>query len=299
MLVLKKTAAVVLALSASTLFAGTMGCTPGNVTVPCETRAWDIGIQALYLKPNYTSGIEYTLGRTQDVYNDVYLDSGWGFRLEGSYHFSTGNDITVNWIRYKKSTDFYNIPMDRFPNVTNDFHWEPKFNAVNVEFGQHVDLGDVKNMRFHGGVQYANIKTVFTRDRLNNNQLITGNYELKFSGFGPRAGLDMSYGLNSNFSVNANAAAALLVGTSEFQTDTGGNQGVVTSGSSTRVVPELEAKIGASYTWTFTSGDLLLDGGWMWMNYFHSQQLYSNLVSGCSNFALNGPYVGLTYIGNV
>ncbi len=84
-------------------------CTPGNVTVPCESSAWDFGGQALYLKPSFgapfagvtrvanaTSGFDYP-------YFNKNNDWSWGFQLEGSFHFGTGNDIDLNWYHLSNS----------------------------------------------------------------------------------------------------------------------------------------------------------------------------------------------------
>ncbi len=304
----KKTSMAILTLSTSAVFAGTMGpvCVPGNVTVPCETRAWDFGIQALYLKSVYDEDLAYMHGYTPvngvQNHNDVNLDWGWGFRLEGSYHFSTGNDLTVNWIRYEKSTDFNNVIIDDTGTRNiSDFSWKPRFNAVNVEFGQHADFGMMKNIRFHGGLQYANIKTDFSRRHPNNEGVIvTGYHYMKFNGIGPRTGLDMSYDFGNSFAVYGTGAAAILVGTSDFSTVPGGINGVANIGSKTAIVPELEAKLGATYTYTMSNGNLTLDAGWMLMNYFNAQHIFTNdLASGESDFALHGPYIGLKYVGNI
>lgn len=305
MLNLKKTAVAVLALGSSAVFAGTMGpvCTPGNVTVPCESTAFDVAIHALYLKPVYDAAFGYVGARTNGDnlrFQDNDQDWDWGFRLEGSYHFSTGNDLTVNWTYFSNETDFRT---GAGGNLLGDFaglnldntrvRWEPTFNAVNVEFGQHVDFGEMKNIRFHGGVQYANIETETRFQPLN----VNVNYakaKTTFSGFGPRTGMDMSYDFGNGFAMYGNAGAAILVGDSDFKLTVAGLPGSV-RGEKTSIVPELEAKLGAKYTYAMAQGDLTLDAGWMFTNYFNVQ--HAAILE--SDFGLQGPYIGLKYVGNV
>jgi hypothetical protein len=306
MLNLKKTAVAVLALGSSAVFAGTMGpvCTPGNVTVPCESTAWDFGVQALYLEAVHNNVFGYesvsTVANTTH-YNDFDNKWGWGFKLEGSYHFSTGNDLNVNW--YHLENDHTRTGLAGFitPNgvvsqTVYDIDQEPQWDAVNVEFGQHVNFGEFKIIRFHGGVQFAQIKNELNAhigttsyNRLNN----------KFNGFGPRVGADMSYQLGNGLAMYANGATALLIGDSKFDY---ANLAVLpatylyANGTRHNMVPELEAKLGLTYTYAMAQGNLSLDGGYMWVNYFsptHALNLADN------DFSLHGPYVGLKYVGNV
>ena len=336
MLNLKKTAIAVLALGSSAVFAGTMGpvCTPGNVTVPCERTAWDFGVQALYLQPVYSGGFGY--GGFDGGFDDAFVTStrhyrnqdprwGWGFKLEGSYHFSTGNDLNVNWYHMSRSTDRRHSGFAQFDPITGtvDFfgrsRFRPRWDAVNVEFGQHVDFGEFKDIRFHAGLQYAHIEhearaTVYF-PTLFPNLPFFGRAEAKFDGIGPRIGMDMTYNLGNGFGVYGNGATAILVGDSKFfargitsllATDSFGVRG-----SKRAIVPEVEAKLGAKYTYAMAQGDVTLDAGYMWVNYFNAQHVIvpSTLGSGIfglstpdvheTNFALHGPYVGLKWVGNV
>ena len=319
MLNLKKTALAVLAFGSSAVIAGTMGpvCTPGNVTVPCAHSAWNFGGQALYLQSNY-SGIDFIGSNTQilpagipntQTFNQGKDNWGWGFKLEGSYHFNTGNDLNLNWYHFNETTKrtfivpagytFNDNIQNSYTGVVNTSR-KPTWDAVNLEFGQHVDFGERKDIRFHGGVQYARINTKMSFSSPLSTATTANSEAMTYNGFGFRVGMDMLYNWNNGLAMYANGATALLIGTSRFSDNA---SGIPTwssvSGSTTAFVPELEGKLGATYTYAMTQGDLSLDVGWMWVNYFNSQQnADGNSGMQQSDFALQGPFIGLKWLGN-
>lgn len=359
MLNLKKTAVAVLAFGSSAVFAGTMGpvCTPGSVTVPCPRTAWDFGAQALYLQATH-AGMDY-LGSIVNIIpqSETYLTQnqkwGWGFQIEGSYHFNTGNDLNLNWYHLDKTSNraaTLGTGQNLVDYLGNSFSGAgginaatglavdniggagggisvsgtDKWDAVNLEFGQHVDMGEFVNMRFHGGVEFARIKnstsiagsltgtfvaagtapTLGAGTRPGTAQVV--NSSMSYNGFGPRVGTDLGYGWNNGVAVYAKGAMSLLVGQSKFNrvsTVAVGIPAVASaSGSSTTVNPELEAKLGATYTYAMAQGDLSLDIGWMWVNYFsvlNDASTFRFAGNRVSDFGLQGPYVGLKWVGNV
>ncbi|CAM2952760.1 Lpg1974 family pore-forming outer membrane protein [Legionella worsleiensis] len=324
----KKTALTLLVLGSSSVFSGTMGpvCTPGNATVPCEQTTWDIGIQALYLQSMYSNSelnnLNIGSGSGVRIFEKYPDNFEWGFRLEGAYHFNTGNDLTLNWTYWQEPNDLrINPAPGRVAGQTQatiiDYRYRGSdFNQVNVEFGQHVDFGANKNIRFHGGVQYANVDvTLIARqivsgllppdDASNGDISITNRY--KFSGAGPRIGTDLSYDFLNGFAIYANAATALLAGDTKYSDNAPFNQtGRPVRSSYLALVPELEAKIGATYTYGMTQGNLIFDLGYMVANYFsplHENDLSLETLTfntrPNSDFGLMGAYAGIKYTGSV
>ena len=315
-----KTITVSLILGTNVVCAGTMGpvCSPASVTVPCKYMGWDLGVDALYLQPSYGEALGY-LGTTNDVNTGEITGMvknnpkwTWGFKLEAAYHFNTGNDFNLNWYHLGKKTTEVNanniIGFGQRSMDTNVAAITPQWDAVNIEFGQHVDFCLLKNIRFHGGAQYARIKT----EKLNTNTVsILGdsNDEIMYSSsFGPRIGTDLLYAWDNGFSIYANTATAILVGTSKFNSLVQNSDfpefGLTYHANKRSIIPELEAKLGINYTYTAGPGSLLLNLGYMWVNYFHAQPNMIHQGPGVPsnyatevNFAVQGPYAGLKWVG--
>jgi hypothetical protein len=316
MLNLKKTAVAVLAFGSSVAFAGTMGpvCTPGSVTVPCANSAWDFGAQALYLQPTY-SGVGYegtVTGTGTQSYNHTPNNWSWGFQIEGSYHYNTGNDVNLNWYHLNNTQNVNNgsVTVGGVVAATPSLALtgasasaKPNWDAVNLEFGQLAHFGEATSLRFHGGLEYAYIQNTLTLAGTATGGAYSASNNLKYWGVGPRLGLDYGYGFGNGFGVYAKGAGSLLAGTQSFNdTVTLGAAAYGVTGSTTQVVPELEAKLGATYSYAMAQGDLSVDLGWMFVNYFNPLAKGSVLGYGEtreSNFAVQGPFVGLKWVGNV
>lgn len=330
MLNLKKSMGCILSFGSSVVFAGAMGpvCDVVNSTIPCEATYWGFGAKALYLQPGVGAknlfGTYWNPSVNQQQYQNYNPTYAWGFQVEGSYHFNTGNDINLNWYRVQNTTtrtiptgDDLNIGLDGVGHLTGNLisTIEPSWNAVNLEFGQHVDYGAGKAIRYHGGLAYARVAADMslagTASPSNlvpqNTSGVIPNNSL-YNGFGPRLGADMSYGFNNGLKFYSNLAGALLVGKQQFDNRliVAGRNPPAFVGSTTAVVPELEAKLGGTYTYAMTQGNLILDAGWMWINYF-DVSLRNNFKfvdrtsvgAETSNFALQGPYIGLKWLGNI
>ena len=315
MLTLKKTAIAVIALGNSFAFAGTMGpvCVPGNSTTPCIHTGWDFGAQALYLRPHY-SGADY-LGVIENTNRTVGYSKStdpwyWGFKLDGSYHFYTGNDLNLNWYHYSDTNNkaitvnpdylFIDPVANVFfanTNISRKLRWD----AINLEFGQHVNFGSREVIRFHGGMQYARINTKTTYISPNSIGATSSSQDLTYKGFGARLGMDMVYNWFNGLSIYANGATALLIGPSTFSDPATGavnDSFALQSGSSTAIVPELEVKLGAKYIYNITAkSDLSFETGWMWVNYFNAQQNSNgNFGIQQSDFGVQGPFFGVKYV---
>ncbi len=324
---LKKTTIAVLGLTLSNLAtAGAMGpvCTPGSVTVPCEARLWDLGAEALYLKSIYGAAKGYqrkynpTTGLQDSRLKDVKNDWNWGYRIIGSYHFNTGNDVTVNWMHFSSSGSQGNILAPFVVtgvgtlSLPAGMDSNNRLDQVNIVMGQHVDMSARDKMRLYGGMQYANIQSM-AQTYLYANSIIASIAPVSifnntdYKGFGPTLGIDYSYELFNGLSLTANGSGSLLYGTSRY------HEGYVATrfnaiiaqpyARKKAIVPSLEAKLGLNYAYNFAQATVNIDAGYQAVNYFNALstqvfQVPTNPQISSVNYGLFGPYFGMKIVGN-
>lgn len=327
MLNFKKSLIAIFAASSSLVFANT---------------AWEFDATALYVQPSFAgNGLGYTsynnyagANNEQIIYtnnginsmNNVTPEWGFGFQLEGLYHFCGGNDLNLNWYHLDGDVD-ENLPIaSLFSGSVDGFfagrlQLATRWDAINLEAGKRVNFSDRKLLRVHAGLEYARIKNTFTNyPKLfsYSNPYFVSRDTLSYSGLGPRFGLDFAYVAERGLNLYVKTAVSILVGTARqtisgyrdyFSTAYAANQifGVNNYKLSNRnvVVPELEAKMGLTYDRKFRSGSLGIDLGYLWMNYLNAITSYTGTgaifssigIPAATNFNLNGLYFGINWVG--
>ncbi len=255
------------------------------------------GYDATFIKPDY----EFTFG------------------LEGGYHWGTGNDLTVSWMHYDKSFEdrgeyefgSYNSDLNNSVFI-NQAKFE--FDAVNAEFGQHIDVGPSWDLRAHIGGQYMKLNRELNYKETDNQTLLDAGDNFLFSdlsdfkGIGPRAGFDAAYNLTDCFALVGKTAVSLLFGElkgSRLEDTITGNVAssspdVYNRGETNAMVVGLDGKLGLRYTYGMSNGTFSIEGGYAGSAYINSivgSSIVDQQVEETSAyFAIGSAYVTLKYV---
>ncbi|MCH9755682.1 MAG: hypothetical protein K0U37_00620 [Gammaproteobacteria bacterium] len=312
--VLKKIATLMCLLASGSLFSGSMGPVDEstNVVIPMETHGFSVGAKALYLQPtwDYLNAPLYTINNGVDTLIKTNTAWNWGFMVEGAYRFASARDINLNWYHIKSSHSLVvngsigSAILDVLSPGPTSIKNSPTWDAVNLEFGQDVDYGKSLDIRYHGGVEYVHLifgRTIYAAPVPPNSGLQSTYRSYAYNGFGPRAGLDAAYHFEHGLLAYIKGATGLYAGTSRYfmQPNNTPRERTTRIGESMNIVPELEAKLGVTYTYSNIHGDLSLDGGWLWINYFNSIMDADDDKVHVANFGFQGPYLGLKWAGNL
>lgn len=326
------TTGVLLAVS-SLSFAGSMGGiiveeSPGKVSVPCHRSSWQLGVYGMYLQPSYSGQLPYlgsdsttsSGGTTANTQNVLVKERWhWAWMIEGGYHFNCGSDITLSWLNHSNTINqsyftsnlTVNQATSLYTNIpySNTASTKLTFDRFDIEMGQHVDYGENKVIRFHGGIEFAKFDFTSTASGVrvsNSNYTNAQQKTAKFHGFGPRVGMDLSYYMIDGLAIYSKGAIAALVGKAKSQNIQGFVDPTVPSltityedNQSKQIVPVIALNLGLKYTYSVYQNVYSLDLGYMWSDYIAIARNL-NATTGRptdSNFYLQGPYLGVRWLG--
>lgn len=332
MLKINKMLSSMLLLSGGCVFAGTMGpvCKESPLTVPCDMKKWSLSGQAIYMQMPTGNNLSRTTltGSLGSVTKGGEPGWNWGFQLEGAYHFSNGKDIDLNWYHLRGSrggslpapvalgsvylpqtptgisspVSSTNVIVEKFDSNVNT-GWD----MVNIEHGRQINFDEEFYARVHFGGEYSRVAQNVDIANSGTSGIDSTLYSIAtsidsvYNGFGPRLGVDLVYETQSGLGFYGKGAFGLLAGTAKTNyTQT--NTSNITSNlyyNVVKVTTSTDAKLGVNYFHDLRHGKLMLDAGWMWVNYLNALSAQSAMSGSDNNsFGIQGLYFGAKWIGD-
>jgi len=303
------------------------GAAPFQIVVPNLKSGLELTLEGLYIKPsnsdlvyaNTTSGTSTNINIYQNAVKPAY---NFGFGVGLGYVFpNSGNDVQVKWTHFNHDTsntiNLNPVPAGTVANRSSNASFKQE--AMDLDVGQYMSIGTRLQTRLFAGLRGVQLGNDVTMNQVVTDQeqssTIAGTFNSKFTGIGPRVGIDTSYHVGDGFGVAAHLATALLVG----QVETGAN-GVLTTqkGSETlitvasattdkqtRVVPAFDAKLGVNYSVPFknNASSMTIEAGYQVTQYVGaidrvhvaSADDLSNATLKTSSVGFSGPYLSLNF----
>lgn len=334
------------------------------VTIPNFNGGFEFTIGAIYMQPtssnltylgvNRTAIVSGTPSLTTSSWNDSSISPGydWGFVLGVGYVFpNTANDIKLDWMYFHNnfsdstgirglaavsgttsSTEVVSFPVDSHSLSSGDTlnasaKVEYDFDAVDLTFGQYINIGPRLQTRLFAGLRYMRLNDDLSTSTVHDIPVSggtgseieydSGELNSSFNGLGPLFGIKADYYIGSGFGISGLFDAALLVGNLSFSgneldvTTTLSSGGVYSVTSRTAndlnwdsqnvVSPAFDAKFGLNYKYQFNNGTLLaLELGYQVTKYIdvveemdRGSGSVTSFDTDVTNFGLNGPYLTL------
>ena len=335
------------------------------ISIPSLNPGFNMGVAALWLRPG-ASNLTYViynraLPLLQPSWSEQELNPAFSpaFEIQMGYvpKNSGGMDIDLDWTHLRSETvtesiaaatssDFLGPDYDIGPDGSNirNATGSAQFSAdvINVDAGQHVLFGRRLNIRFFGGLSTGFLKENLTDTYSGTATAVAASgsipataagpfsvtqYESsRFSGAGPRIGVDANYRMRCGFGFIGEGAITALFGTMASNTNyLGTSQTLINNGYAVpnpqyiadqhvfQVIPGFDTKLGVDYKRALSqTTTLVVSTGYQAAVYINaiSQYLPGSLVQTkglstgslyvetmnhiLSNYSMQGPFLKLS-----
>ncbi len=211
---------------------------------------------ATYITPDYQFGVNATLGY-------IFTDTANGIELFYRNLDTSDNASSIGTL------DAINV----IGNPTNnpvEGQLGYQLNAFDLLMSQYVNIGEHMQMRLLGGLAYVELKQDLTSTAENYIQPQQNPLDIqveqnnKFSGWGPRLGIDTRYAFGTGIGIVGGGSIAYYLGTLDaINTETvndlidPGNSGMITSANNleSHNVTNLRGNLGIDYVYIFDNDE--------------------------------------------
>lgn len=335
----------------STAFANTHSINENclKISIPELQTGPEVSLTALALRPG-ASNLNYVIYNKElptqsPTWEEKEISPGYGaaFGLGARYVYPLGKDISLIWTHLNTSNSTslaagddehflgpdYQIGPDGLPIRNAHGSARFKYDVINLDAGQFIDIGTQVQMRF-----FAGLSNVYLREQVNatysgtvDTPPFAGPFSTEqqvknnFTGIGPRIGIQGDYMTDSGFGVRANGAISALIGysytkasytSSAVELQDTFNQAVnyqfINDKKIRQTIPGFDTKLALLYKHRFNNCMLMtLEGGYQVAVYVNAIQQYipaslaqplqtggifvDTMSHTQSNYSVQGPYL--------